>query len=268
MYAAAMCMISILFLASAAIGQTVVKVGITSIQPPLVIDAVEKRGLVYDVVAALNELQSDYQFKAYHYPAKRLLVSYRDEDVHLVAYNDVKWGWLERDGVGSVDMIDGRDLFFTLRGYQPPTQRPEQIGAVRGFHYAFADFDSAKLSQMPNVSLVNNEDGVLRLVEHGRVDKGIVSETFLEWIAVSEPDVYQALEIDREHPDDTYHRQFVAFPYSPISVTEFNRLVMQLTETGDLQEIYARYGLTVPAALDEEGADGSDGRSYLVGLLD
>jgi hypothetical protein len=250
----AICMMIILFFASGAFAQTTVNVGITSIQPPLVIDELQERGLVYDVVRALNTHQSDYNFQAYHYPAKRLLVSYQDENVHVVAYNDVKWGWLERDGQATVNLTNGRDLFFSLKESPYDTARVDEIGAVRGFHYAFADFDSAKLSQMPNVALVKNEDSVLRLVEYGRVAKGIVSETFLEWISYSEPDLYQKLDIDRDNPDDTYHRQLVVFPYSPISVTELNSLIAGLIETGELQSIYAKYGLKVPATLSEEGA--------------
>jgi ABC-type amino acid transport substrate-binding protein len=226
--------------------RTIVNVGLTSIQPPLVFSGSEERGLIYDVLAALNDHQDDFTFTPSLVPAKRLLANHQTDDFHLIAYNDVLWGWAQRGGKPSVNLTNGKDLFFQLKGTNQTNGITAQIGAVMGFHYAFSNFDAEKLGSMPNVSLVSDESGVLKLVEYGRVDKGIASETFLNWVSVSEPEVYAKLQIFAEQPDHTYNRQFVVFPYAPITVEQLNIYLRGLKASGVLGEIYAKYGIEIP----------------------
>lgn len=235
-----------LFFISIARSETVVNVALTSIQPPLVINERAQLGLIYDVIKLLNESQSDFRFETKLVPPQRVLNYYRDINVHIVAYNDVLWGWKQRGGQASLNLTNGRDLFFSLKGEGVRTALKE-IGAVRGFHYAFADFDAEKLASMDNVSLVSSEENVLRLVERERVEKGIVSETFLDWTAKVRPELYERLKIDEDDPDHSYNRQFVVFDFSPIDVMRLNQLLINLYEMGDLQRVYAWYGLEVPA---------------------
>lgn len=232
--------------------QTEVHVGLTSVQPPLVINPADKEGLIYDVLDLLNEQQSEYHFSASLYPAKRLLANHKDANVHIVAYNSETWGWSERGGKGSVHLTDGRDLFVSLQDREMDRGHIKEIGAVRGFHYAFAGFDTVKLSRMENVSLVNDETSVLRIVEHQRVEKGILSETFLNWVSVSQPERYKRLDIDNANPDHTYHRQLVVFPYSPIKLKQVNGLLNELKANGRLQAVYDKYGLKVPLITYED----------------
>ncbi len=260
-------MMAALFFAVGASGQTVVNVALPTGQPPMVIEKSAKRGLVFDVVDALNSMQGEFRFQVDDYPAERLMVSYDEMDVHIIAYSDAKWGWGDRGARPSLNLTNGRDLFFTLGGYERDPSVTEEIAAVRGFHYAFANYDSDLLSQMPNVTLVSDEESVLRLVENKRVDKGIVSEAFLQWIALSKPEVYARLKIDFDRPDHSYNRQILVLPNSPVSVDQINDLIWKMIASGRLQSLYARYGLHVPDALNKSRSNTLDPVRYFSSLM-
>ncbi|MBO6826291.1 MAG: hypothetical protein JJ879_08820 [Sneathiella sp.] len=225
--------------------KTPVNVGLTSVMPPFVINDQQKHGLVYDLVDALNDLQSDYYFSTTLYPTKRLRAIYEDSRTHMVAFVDVRWGWEERGGKGSIPLTNGKDLFVKLR-----EEREEEDGgtlaAVRGFHYAFADYSAEKLATNPNVTLVRDEESVLQLVLRERVSKGIVSAALLSWYSVHRPESHQRLLIDHDNPDHTYTRQFVVLPHSPVNLDVMNGYFKRLYGSGELQNLFAKYGLQLP----------------------
>ncbi len=242
----ALCLLSIFAFLSYANAKTKVNVGLTSVQPPFVVDVAAKKGVIFDLLRTLNDNQSEFEFTPILYPARRMLSDYKELNIHIVAFNNVNWGWVQRGGVPSVNLTDGRDLFVSLANPDLTKTDIKDIGAVRGFHYAFAGYDADKLSKMQNVSLVENEAGVLKLLKFNRVKKGVVSEAFLNWISISDPHLYKILKINTETPDHTYHRQLIALESSPIKVEAIDSLLKKMRKSGILQAVYDKYGLTVP----------------------
>ncbi|WP_420549139.1 ABC transporter substrate-binding protein [Curvivirga sp.] len=222
-----------------------VNVALTSKQPPLVIDTREPTGLVYDVLKAMNEHQDEFHFVPRLIPAKRIFSTYQNGDIGVIAYNDLSWGWSQRGGVGSVAMTAGEDLFFSLKKEYLGTQPVKEIGAVLGFNYAFAGFDSNKTAHMDNVYLVKDEESVFRLVVNKRVQQGIVSRSFLDWMSVSNPVWYTKININPT-PDHSYTRRFIVLEKSPISVDQIDSIIDDLKRQGVIQNIYANYGINFP----------------------
>ncbi|SCA55441.1 conserved exported hypothetical protein [Candidatus Terasakiella magnetica] len=227
-----------------AVAQQPINVGLTSVQPPFVLDHNSQKGLVYDLLGALNEDQRTYKFTAHLFPAKRLLATYDKKQIDLIAFNDVKWGWLERGGQGSLTLTDGKDLFVELKE-ENQHDHVNSIGAVRGFHYAFAQFDIDKLAQMPNVTLVNSESSAINILAKGRVHKAISSEAYLNWVSVKDPTLYRRLNI-LPKADHTYNRQFIVMPNAKITKIEFDALLKKLKDKHILKSLFAKYGLDEP----------------------
>ncbi|MBE7637140.1 ABC transporter substrate-binding protein [Sneathiella sp. P13V-1] len=233
-------------LLSTASARTQVNVGLTSVQPPFVVDVEAKKGVIFDLLKALNDTQETYEFLPLLYPARRMLSDYKTLNIHVVAFNNVNWGWVQRGGIPSINLTNGRDLFVSLAKSDPNKTDITDIGAVRGFHYAFADYDADKLARMQNVSLVESEADVLKLIKFNRVKKGVISEAFLGWVSISNPQLYKILKIDRANPDHTYHRQLIRLASSPISLEEIDLLLEKMKNNGALQAVYDKYGLNVP----------------------
>lgn len=220
-----------------------VTIGLTSVQPPFVINTELRQGLAYTLTDFLNSKQERYRFNARMVPVKRLLSYDKDSGIHLIAFNDINWGWKERNGVGSLPLTHGSDRFFSTRT-AIDDEHKGTIAAVRGFHYAFADFSESKLESLSHVRLAKDELGVIRLVEHGRTELGVVSNALLNWLKVSIPDRVEKLSI-RQKPDHHYQRQMIVLPSSPISVEELNELLLKLKGEG-MDQLFQSYGLEPP----------------------
>lgn len=235
--------LSSLFITIEGHAKQLVNVGLTSIQPPFVINPETEHGLAYDFVEFLNRKQDKYHFSARLVPVKRLLVTDKYSTPDMIAFNNVGWGWTKRGGIGSLTLTEGRDLFFSLTENEHHENKGT-LAAVTGFHYAFANYSSKNLPKMDNVRLVKNELAVLRLVEHGRTERGITSESLLNWISVSEPERYKQFKIDPEE-DHSYNRQFIILPSSPLTIDEFNDLLLTL-KGPQMNKLFTSYGLKPP----------------------
>ena len=219
----------------------IVDIGINAAQPPFSFQTDHQEGLIFDIVNALNSYQDTYTFRTNVYPTQRILRSPERLQMHIVAFNDENWGWSQRGGKGSLTLTDGMDVFVALKD----NSERETIGAVQGYHYAFADYDPEKLAAMKNVTAVKNEEAVLELILRQRVDRGVISLAFLRWIKVLRPDDYAKLEIV-DKPDHIYNRQFILFSWSSIDIDALNDLLVQMKEDGILKSVFAKYGLPAP----------------------
>ena len=235
----------------AARAQQQVSVGLTESQPPFVTDSAKSKGLVFDLIDAMNEFQNDYLFVAKIMPTIRLLARFDDHGQELIAFNDIHWGWADRGAQGSLTLTNGEDLFFRLKEKPTPQETPE-IVAVKGYHYAFADFDHKKLQELPNVSLTKDEPLVMKMVLSNRGDVGIASNAFLSWMRKINPEEMDRVTILPD-PDHRYHRQFIVLPQSKVSVEALDRLFTEMETKGLLSALFANYGLASPPLEPHDG---------------
>ena len=126
------------------------------------------------------------------------------------------------------------------------------LAATRGFRYGFADFSIEKLEAMPNVLLVANEQDVVKLVAHGRVQTGVASESLLRWYQYSKQKLGSAFKI-LPKSDYRYDRSFIISPASPIQRADLNHILLTLQASGDLRRIFAGYGLKPPPLTPDSG---------------
>lgn len=221
-----------------------VKVAVTSVQPPFVINPENRVGLAYDLIDVLNGFQSDFHFVDVFCPPLRLLTEAKRHTVDLIAFNNANWGWTKNNAVGSLSLTTGKDLFYSLKG-RSNDNRADSIAAVRGYHYTFAQNDPNSLFKRAEVTLVNDEPAGLQMVVRKRTKTGIASEAFLNWIKSSEPDVFKRLSIN-PIPDQAYERHVVVFPHSPINVDRLNTLLTRPIIAHALERIFADYELPPP----------------------
>lgn len=222
-----------------------VQVALTSIQPPFVFDNKELKGLVNDVFTELNRAQERYHFELALYPPSRLRQYFDSMQVHIIAFNDENWGWKPLGGQGSLPLTRGKDLFFQLaEPHKEANDRLVDIAAVRGFHYRFANFDPSYLEHNEEIAVLENEAAVVKFVSYGRAKRGISSEAYLNWLSLSQPHVYDRLQI--LNADHRYQRKLVVMPASPVSVEEIDDYLRTLSKSGLLNKIFDRYGQLPP----------------------
>lgn len=223
-----------------------VQVALTSVQPPFVFDDGFNSGLIRDLITEMNRAQDKFEFVLDLYPPSRIVKDHERLHVDLIAFNDLQWGWESQGGKGSLSLTHGRDVFFKFTDVvSTNSKKRETIAAVRGFHYKFAGFNLSNLERNPLVSLLENEPRVIEFLSYGRADKGVSSEAYLSWLALSKPRLFE--RITMLEVDHTYTRRFIAMPDSVISIEELNKLLMELDSTGLLKRIFSRYGQPPPS---------------------
>lgn len=225
--------------------QTVIKVAHSSFQAPFVTNFDSPQGLVVDLVDAMNALQNDYIFDLKMIPSKRLLSSYKEEAIDLVAFNDMQWGWSNNGAEGSLPLSYGQDMFFKATDNEMTKVARFRIAAIRGFHYSFADYDAQTLEELPHVTLSNTIDGVLKQVLFGRAKTGVASKAYLQWLNIVDPEQYNGISLI-DKVDQRYVRRFVRLVNAKISVQDLNGILRELAQAGLLKTLYQRYGLDMP----------------------
>jgi len=219
-------------------------VGYTPAQPPFAVDA-RGNGLVADLLAAMSRHSSIYSFKARVLYAQRASQALSDGILDIVAFQNKSWGYDVPGVEQSLVLVKDRGAYFQNPGNT--VQIGEGLlGATRGFHYAFADFSSEKLATMPNVLLAVNEQDVVNLVLHRRVDYGVASESLLKWHARHGLEKGGSRLEVLDKTDARVERMFVILPASEIAKAHLDQLLLEMEEQGRLAEIFTAYGLDVP----------------------
>lgn len=236
--------LSVVVLTSAQ-AQTTIQVAHSSFQAPFVTSFEPPQGLVIDLVEAMNQAQDKYIFDLKLIPSKRLLSSYKKEDIDLVAFNDMQWGWSNSGAQGSFPLTYGQDIFFKAKDEEMTKLARFRIAAIRGFHYSFADYDEQKLEELPHVTLSNTIDGVLKQVLFGRAKTGVASQAYLQWLKTVDPEQYQGISLI-DKVDQRYTRRFIRLANAKIPVQDLNDILRQLAQTGVLKKLYQHYGLDIP----------------------
>jgi ABC-type amino acid transport substrate-binding protein len=234
----------LLFISVFASAKETVHVALTSIQPPFVFDDAINSGLIRDLITEMNRVQNEFEFELVLFPPSRAVKYFKTLDVDIIALNDIHWGWDKLGGIGSLSLTQGRDVFFSFKNNATKKRQESSIAAVRGFHYKFNDFDPAKLENNPLINLLKNEADVVTFMSYGRAEKGISSEAYLKWLALSKPELFNNITLLKE--DHTYNRRFIVMPRSVVSLDTINNILLKLKANDLLDRIFSRYGQAPP----------------------
>lgn len=222
-----------------------IHVALTSVQPPFVFNDELHSGLIRDLVTELNRAQERFNFVLKLYPPSRIMKDHFKQHIDLIAFNHLKWGWEQQGGKGSVVLTNGKDVFLSVQHNAPEHTKKHTIAVVRGFHYKFFGYDPSKFEDNPLIFSLENEPSVVKFLAYGRAEKGIVSESYLNWIALSKPELFERITV--LETDHSYTRRFIVMPRSLISVQELNELLFELKSNGLLERIFSRYGQPMPS---------------------
>ncbi|MGH8434443.1 MAG: substrate-binding periplasmic protein [Pseudomonas sp.] len=219
------------------------------------------RGLLPQLLAALNQAQSEYRFIAVPTSLPRRYRDLEQGRVDMAIFENPQWGWqtvahtavdlgLEDAEVFVTRAVTGRDqdYFSTLQG--------KRLALYSGYHYAFAGFNAEPkfLAQEFNAKLTYSHDSNLSMVLKERAEIALVTRSYLsDFLARNREIASQFLVSARV--DQIYHHYALLRPQAPISAQALSALLQTLRERGQLAEIFARNQIAVmPVAADSSVA--------------
>jgi len=143
-------------------------------------------GLLPQLVEALNQLQTDYQFVLVPTSIPRRFNDFKEGRVDMAIFENPDWGWkdiahtlvdmgLEDAEIFVAQKQPGRDenYFKDLTG--------KRLALYSGYHYEFASFnaDPKYLAETYKATLTYSHDSNLLMVLRGRADIALVTRSYL-----------------------------------------------------------------------------------------
>ena len=219
--------------------------------PPYVYDNEPERGLLAQLLGALNRQQQDYRFVPRNNSLARRFSDLRDRQVDLAVFENPDWGWqgiaaarlemgLEDAEIYVAQAQPGRDqsFFQSLQG--------KRLALFKGYHYGFSGFanDPQLLREQYSAKLTYSHDSILGLVLRGRADIGLLTRSWLLERQMREP-ALQAQLLVGEQVDQTYRHYMLLRPQAAITPARLEALLEELRHSGELQRIFEPYGVQV-----------------------
>lgn len=231
--------------------------------PPYTIKPEENlhSGLLGELVAALNKAQTQHRFTLRATSLNRRFDDLRAGRIHVAIFENPDWKWqgiagaridmgLEDAEVLVARAETGREqsYFANLQG--------KRMALFNGYHYGFAGFnnDPKWLEQNFNAVLTYSHESNLNLVLRGRADVAPITRSWLGSRLREQPQLKAKLLIS-DWEDQRYRHYAILSPQAPIKAEEFRHALDLLRESGELQRIFAPYGIVVrPYAMDSSAA--------------
>ncbi|MFW0755926.1 substrate-binding periplasmic protein [Pseudomonas sp. H11T01] len=208
-------------------------------------------GLLPQLVAALNQLQSDYLFKLVPTSIPRRFTDFSEGRTDMAIFENPDWGWKDIAHT-SVDMgLEDAEVFVAQR--KPGRQqnyftdlKGKRLALFSGYHYAFSNFnaDPKFLAENYNATLTYSHDSNLLMILRDRADIALVTRSYLSDYMLRNDKVADQLLVS-ERIDQVYHHYALIRPTAPITGEAFGKLLARLRENGEMLKIFDPYKITV-----------------------
>ena len=208
-------------------------------------------GLLAQLIVALNQLQSDYQFVQVPTSIPRRFGDFKQGRIDVAIFENPQWGWKDVPHT-AVDMgLEDAEVFVSQQlpereqSYFSNLQ-DKRLALFNGYHYAFADFnsDTRYLASHYNVTLTYSHDSNLLMVARGRADIALVTRSYLSDFMVRNADTATQFLVS-ERIDQIYHHYALLRPKAPITGPAFAALLKRLRDNGEMLKIFDPYRIAV-----------------------
>src|SRR3990167_1196273 len=224
----------------------------------------QANGLLDELVAALNQTQTDYRFVMVPTSVKRRFRDFEQQRIDLAIFENPGWGWQEIPHV-ALDMgLEDSEVFVARtepgreQGYFDSLEG-KRLALYHGYHYAFAGFNSLPeyLSKTFSATLTHSHESNLLMVLHKRAEIALVTRSYIgDFLERNRQYAGQLLISDRV--DQRYRHHVILSPEAPIKPEQFMEIYEALRDNGQLEKIFSRYQVAViPRAADSLKAAGA-----------
>lgn len=208
-------------------------------------------GLLPQLVEALNQLQTDYQFVLVPTSIPRRFNDFKDGRVDMAIFENPDWGWKDIPHT-LVDMgLEDAEIFVA----QKKPDRDEnyfkdltgkRLALYSGYHYEFANFnaDPKYLADAYKATLTYSHDSNLLMVLRARADIALVTRSYLSDYLLRNEKVGEQLLVS-QRIDQVYHHYALIRPQAPITGEAFGKLLQGLRDNGQMLKIFDPYKIAL-----------------------
>jgi ABC-type amino acid transport substrate-binding protein len=222
--------------------------------PPYVVkpESAAPEGVLPDLLAALNALQSNYRFTLVPTSVTRRYRDLQSGRFDLILFESPRWGW-QNTAYTSLDLqIQDAEVYVALAEPGRDQRYFDQLKGKRlalynGYHYGFAGFNANQqfLREQHNAVLTYSHDSNLLMLMRGRADIAVITRSYLQHSQRSDPQRSRALLVS-QRLDQVYQHHALFAPDSALTPQAFAELLLALNQDGQLDALFRGYHLVVP----------------------
>ena len=237
-----------------------VVVGATEYPPYVTMPAQgEPRGLLPELLEAMNAVQDDYRFEITLTSTGRRYRDFTRGRIDLVLFESRQWGWQDIP-MQTLDLgIDDSEVFVARaapgrdQSYFA-TLEYKRLGLHIGYHYAFADFesDSERLHQRFDVIVSRSHETNLEMLLRQRIDLTVMAKSYLRMDFDARPELRERLLVSTR-VDQAFRPLALIRPNGPIDAERLSAILEALRRDGRYAALLARYHLDAAPAQDAAG---------------
>lgn len=208
-------------------------------------------GLLPQLVEALNQSQTDYQFVLVPTSIPRRFRDFEQGRVDMAIFENPDWGWKDITHT-TVDMgLEDAEVFVARQQADRQQSyfddlRGKRLALYSGYHYAFAGFNATPkfLADAYGATLTYSHESNLLMVLRGRADIALMTRSNLIDMWSGEPEIKAQVMVS-ERIDQTYRHYALLRAQAPIQSQQFAKMMQALRDNGQLQAIFAPYKIAV-----------------------
>lgn len=228
-----------------------VKVGVVHFPPYIEVESDGKTGgMIIELLEFMNTAQSTYKFEPVQTSAMRKIRDFKNGSYDLGFFDNVKWGWNKNEVNASVVYMRGKEIYIAKKkpgrgeSYFNDFSGKSMVGML-GYHYGFAKFnaDANYLRKNFNMQASTSNEGSVKMILHDRGDIAIVSDAFLNWYFLTDPEARAKILISKKVDQHYFHSVIVRKNIRP-SVQEINSLLAKFKQSKQFKSMEERYGIT------------------------
>ena len=208
-------------------------------------------GVSPDLIALLNQSQSDVRFDFVLIPAQRRYERMQSGKIDMLMFEMAAWGWQDKavPVETTAPLLSGHEAFVARRDRWDTALPPEdrltrKLALTLGYHYAFAGFnaDQKYLKSHYDVVFAETQTKVLKHLLAGNADIAIVSDLFLTTAMIKDPSIDRVV-VTVSPPDQLYDLPLMVRKSAPVTAAELGKMLKALKKDSKLQQFFAVRGL-------------------------
>ncbi|MDX5297708.1 MAG: transporter substrate-binding domain-containing protein [Gammaproteobacteria bacterium] len=229
--------------------RTEVRVGGYEFPPYVMLKDGQPSGLLPDLLAAFNRLQTSHRFTFVETAPKRRYIDFSKGRIDLILFESSQWGWQHTPHLATRVFMHDEEVMVAIAKPERDARFFEQLQArklvgILGYHYRFAgmDADENRLGKSFDILLSQDHLRNLNLILLDRpevAEIAIVTHSFLEMFLDRHPEHRPRLMISA--PDQIYDLQGLLRPDGPLDLASLEKLLTLAEQDGTLAALRARY---------------------------
>jgi len=206
-------------------------------------------GIGIEFLKVMSKISPDYKFQITRASPRRRHDIFKSRNIDISLFDQTEWGWQDMDIDHTEVYMHGGERYLARRQDQVDDAilfkdiKAKRLAGILGYHYFFARYQSnpTYLQARFDIALVSKQDQIIKMVQSGRVDIGVVTEAYFNAYMSKRPDLHDKLVLS-DFYDQKYKFIGIRNKEAKISLDRLEALVYAAANASDFKSYMTARG--------------------------